>query len=253
MKTFLNSDVLQEIFEATLHGSELEYCSQAISRLQARIGFDGAILGCGNRLADSAIAITHAYIDGKPADIVINYPKIAKVDPVSRKFVKSPGTLQNVIVRQYYSGQHWTILPFNGQYRARQMMICGLENGANHTLEWINLYREDVQRPFAIEHEEYVSSAVFSILLARRLRQAILDRERATERIAAAPKMEYALLTPREREVALSYSNGVCYKTVAKELGISPATVRCHLLSIFRKLDVHNKVELCRLLLHSKL
>ena len=53
-------------------------------------------------------------------------------------------------------------------------------------------------------------------------------------------------LSVREREVARLYAEGRNYKEIARALALSPATVRTHLNSIFRKLEVTSKVELLR-------
>ena len=45
---------------------------------------------------------------------------------------------------------------------------------------------------------------------------------------------------------ARAYATGADYKSIARTLAVSPATVRSHLLNIFRKLEVHNKIELRR-------
>lgn len=55
-------------------------------------------------------------------------------------------------------------------------------------------------------------------------------------------------LTPREEEVAEAFSSGLTYKEIAAELQISPSTVRTHLESVYRKLEVASKVELVRIL-----
>lgn len=55
-------------------------------------------------------------------------------------------------------------------------------------------------------------------------------------------------LTPRERDVALSYSRGQSSKDVARQLGISPATVHHHLRIAYDKLGVDNKASLALLL-----
>ncbi len=52
------------------------------------------------------------------------------------------------------------------------------------------------------------------------------------------------LLTRRERVVAQSFAAGLTYKEIARELTISPSTVRRHLDAIYAKLNVTNKVEL---------
>lgn len=51
-------------------------------------------------------------------------------------------------------------------------------------------------------------------------------------------------LSDREREVAAPYCEGQSYKEIARDLGISPATVRTHLRTLYRKLGVTSRHEL---------
>ena len=51
-------------------------------------------------------------------------------------------------------------------------------------------------------------------------------------------------LSPREREVAEAYAEGLSHKQIAERLHIAPATVRTHLGAIYRKLGVSNKIQL---------
>ncbi len=62
--------------------------------------------------------------------------------------------------------------------------------------------------------------------------------------LQAQPRGVAALLTPREEQVARSFSAGMTYKEIAEELGLSPSTTRRHIESIYIKLGVSNKVEL---------
>jgi DNA-binding NarL/FixJ family response regulator len=52
------------------------------------------------------------------------------------------------------------------------------------------------------------------------------------------------ILTPRERAVALLIGGGLSNKEVARELGLSPGTVKIHLYNIFQKLGVRNRYGL---------
>jgi class 3 adenylate cyclase/DNA-binding CsgD family transcriptional regulator/tetratricopeptide (TPR) repeat protein len=56
------------------------------------------------------------------------------------------------------------------------------------------------------------------------------------------------LLSRREFDVAGRYAEGKSYRAIAEELGIAPATVRTHLNTIYRKLEITNKFELARFL-----
>jgi class 3 adenylate cyclase/tetratricopeptide (TPR) repeat protein len=51
-------------------------------------------------------------------------------------------------------------------------------------------------------------------------------------------------LSEREAQVARRYVEGLSYKEIARDLGIAPATVRTHLNTIYRKLEVANRIEL---------
>ncbi len=55
-------------------------------------------------------------------------------------------------------------------------------------------------------------------------------------------------LSRREREVAQAYAKGQSYKEIARGLGLSPATVRTHLRTVYRKLGVTSKIELSQAL-----
>jgi DNA-binding CsgD family transcriptional regulator len=62
------------------------------------------------------------------------------------------------------------------------------------------------------------------------------------------PRGAAAALTPREEQVARSFAQGLTYKEIALELGMSPSTARRHLESIYRKLGVSSKLELVQAL-----
>lgn len=52
------------------------------------------------------------------------------------------------------------------------------------------------------------------------------------------------LLSPREIEIASAYAQGDTYQAIAARLGIAPSTVRTHLATIYRKLQVSSKLDL---------
>lgn len=55
-------------------------------------------------------------------------------------------------------------------------------------------------------------------------------------------------LGARELETIQHFANGASYKEVARQLNISPATVRHHLRSAYKKLGVHDKAQISRLI-----
>ena len=56
--------------------------------------------------------------------------------------------------------------------------------------------------------------------------------------------MEGNGLSTREREVVDLLANGARVVTIAQQLQLSPHTVRNHLKSVFRKLNLHGQHEL---------
>lgn len=53
----------------------------------------------------------------------------------------------------------------------------------------------------------------------------------------------FSELTPRELEILCLLAEGQSNKVIARNLGISDGTVKLHVKSILRKLDVHSRVE----------
>ncbi|WP_111642144.1 response regulator transcription factor [Marinimicrobium alkaliphilum] len=69
-----------------------------------------------------------------------------------------------------------------------------------------------------------------------------LQAEAAGSRLLVRARERVAMpLSERELEVAWAYARGQSHKEVAKDLGVSPTTIRCHLSRAYRKLGVGDK------------
>lgn len=77
--------------------------------------------------------------------------------------------------------------------------------------------------------------------LARLLRAILEDPERDW-----MPRVDLPDLTPREGQVLRLMARGLSNKAIAKELGLSPETVKDYLLGAFRKLEVRDRVSAVR-------
>jgi DNA-binding NarL/FixJ family response regulator len=73
-------------------------------------------------------------------------------------------------------------------------------------------------------------------LMTPQLIAALLNRSRARN-------AEVQSLTQRERSVLQLIAKGISSREIARQLGISYTTVRTHIRSLGRKLDVHSKIE----------
>jgi DNA-binding NarL/FixJ family response regulator len=78
-----------------------------------------------------------------------------------------------------------------------------------------------------------------------------LDRTRAELRAAGATRRAAAAdpdeLTAQEVRVALAVARGATNREVASELFLSPKTIEFHLGRVYRKLDIHSRTELAKL------
>ena len=66
---------------------------------------------------------------------------------------------------------------------------------------------------------------------------------RNTLTITEDEAVEKVKLTKRETDVLLQLSKGLNYNEIAENLFISSGTIRKHIENIYRKLQVHNKME----------
>lgn len=81
-------------------------------------------------------------------------------------------------------------------------------------------------------------------LLAKVLGGTFKAMTQRTEFSPGADNGHLALLTERERGVALAVSRGATNKEVARQLDITERTVKAHLSAIFRKLSVRDRLQL---------
>jgi DNA-binding NarL/FixJ family response regulator len=73
--------------------------------------------------------------------------------------------------------------------------------------------------------------------------------ERLRQRLEARQGLPWAVrapLTGREREIVQGILQGLTNREIAAQLGISEKTVKAHLSSVFRKLNVRRRVDLFR-------
>lgn len=92
----------------------------------------------------------------------------------------------------------------------------------------------------AIEGGAPMSPAIASKAL-RLIRSELSDRQ-------SGRKLDFGL-SNREMEILEGIGRGESYQIISEKLNISPGTVRKHIENIYRKLQVHNKVEAVQLAL----
>ncbi|CAZ89476.1 Two component transcriptional regulator, LuxR family [Thiomonas arsenitoxydans] len=83
--------------------------------------------------------------------------------------------------------------------------------------------------------------------MTAKLAQAFIAPETtdsAKEALPANAQSEKTPLSPRERQIAAAIARGASNKVIARELDIAETTVKVHVQSILRKLDLSSRVQI---------
>lgn len=93
-----------------------------------------------------------------------------------------------------------------------------------------------------------VVTFVFFVRFAPTLNESSIDSAKSTSNYEALSRIaDKRGLTARETEIVLLVSQGYSAKTIAEMLYVSPETIRTHIKRIYRKLEVHNKQDIIKL------
>ena len=111
-----------------------------------------------------------------------------------------------------------------------------IQAGANGYL----LKEEDGPTIYAALNELREGGSSMSPKITKRTIQLLKMGSKVAE---LGKEKEEIKLSAKEVEVLQHISKGLNYKEIADNLAISPSTVRKHTENIYKKLDVHNKIE----------
>ncbi|SCC95671.1 DNA-binding response regulator in two-component regulatory system with NarX (or NarQ) [Thiomonas sp. X19] len=95
-------------------------------------------------------------------------------------------------------------------------------------------------------HRAWRGEAVISADMTPKLAQAFAPPPDAAGAAAPAPAAHAAAspLSPRERQIAAAIVRGASNKQIARELDIAETTVKVHVQSILRKLELSSRVQI---------
>ncbi|MCC6370589.1 MAG: response regulator transcription factor [Bacteroidia bacterium] len=94
--------------------------------------------------------------------------------------------------------------------------------------------------------------AVMSPAIARKALDMLVNNQKNTKDKANATITEETNLSQREISVLKGLVDGLDHKSIAQKLDLSPATVRTHMINIYRKLHVSSKTQAVGLALKKK-
>lgn len=231
------------LFDIDIQATEEEFRIYALRWLERRIGFDGVVWGTGKRDANGSIAIEQYVLQGRPQSLITDYPKIACVDPVSQRFANSPRLLQNISTHTFYceSGQE-NIRDYLDHHRVRHLFLTGVQQSGHMALDWIVLYREDMHRPFDKSLDTLISSAISMTLSSaqfQRSAKACLQIHQQKDE----KKTSTVHLTQRQHQILDCLMHGWSNKMIARNLEISENTLKTHLASLYRALNVTSRLQ----------
>lgn len=134
--------------------------------------------------------------------------------------------------------------------------IVVLADAYDEELE-LALFRAGIRGICALDVSSEVLSKIVNVVLQgelwirRALVPKLLDGIAMDRNEAAAGRTgQFAVLTPREIEIAKLIGEGVSNKRIARHLAIAEQTVKGHLTAIFRKIGVVDRTKLALLFAH---
>lgn len=112
---------------------------------------------------------------------------------------------------------------------------------------WLRLEKSSCRRPYSVFVAPCVTENIQLTSVRPAVMVALFDPDRQSSLKIDTLQALYDL-SPKESEVALLISEGVDAAAAAAQLGISYETIRAHLKSIFRKMEVGRQQDLVSLL-----
>ncbi|MFB9291230.1 LuxR C-terminal-related transcriptional regulator [Pseudoduganella plicata] len=226
-----------EVFEAAMSGDDDMFFATALAWLQRDIDFDGLLWGTRTAGRTDAVLRVH----GRPAAMAHEHGRIAASDPVTLRAMAAPDEVHALATGIVCAADAQALAFWHG-YDTRQLMILAKPDHADEALGIIGVLRAS-DEPFPADQRRAMRRTAQAILLAQQLREA-----KATRMAAPPQPAPGAALTEREMAVAQAYADGRSVKEVARLMGVSVSTVQCHLARVYRKLDVHSKIALRKIL-----
>jgi DNA-binding CsgD family transcriptional regulator len=236
------------LLDTDIQATEEEFRVYALNWLNRHVGFDGVVWGKGKHDAHGGIAIEQYLLQGRPQSLITDYLKIAYADPVSRRFINSPQLPQNVSPHIFYcEPEHKNVLDYLERYRIRHLFLKGRQQPGSTTLDWIVLYRDNIHRPFEESLDAIISSAISLTLSAvqfQRSAKASLQMPHVLAmRQERVDKLTTVHLTERQHQVLDCLMHGWSNKMISKNLTISENTLKTHLASMYRAMNVTSRTQ----------
>lgn len=117
---------------------------------------------------------------------------------------------------------------------------------ADRNIGDMRIWRDRKRENFSRDDLEMLDLVRPALVAALHRSRDVVDLPQCAGLVAGGVPNGAAVLSPREREVAVLAACGLPDKEIARRLGIAAATVRTHIDHAFRKLGVDNRVSMVR-------
>jgi DNA-binding CsgD family transcriptional regulator len=237
---------MMDIARSCDEGDVGEFRAPVVSLIQSELQVDGLVWGRGVFSDARHINLERSQVYGRDSSLFNDYQALAINDPVTANFLKTPSQLQMICTERFYQAN--SMPQFHDLVQKHQithLALVGLPYSGGEDVRWMTLYRSDKNRPFDAQSEEKVRLLVSLALTLEKLRNASEESEFCPNQLAVC--------TPRERQMVMSFSQGLTHRDIAQSMHLSSATVRTHLRNAYKKLGISNKASLANLVaLHKR-
>jgi DNA-binding NarL/FixJ family response regulator len=121
------------------------------------------------------------------------------------------------------------------------------ESGCTSKLVFVTAYKEYALPAFDVFAFDYIVKPISEVRLQKTVQRAWAEITKETEVIRSNNQEGYPPLidplTKREIEVLQLISNGMINKEIALELNLKEGTIKNHIVNIFSKVQVKNRVQ----------
>lgn len=230
------AEIIPELYRIRASATEAHFRQALLPLFKKYIQFDAGWMAVSALTPHGPVFKCH-HLLGLPEGYTQAWLKIRNEDTITPRVVKTPG--RAVIMLRHEACRDSGFERFLAHYNIAQTLCNVYLSLPEQICAHIALYRRHFVPVFSERDKTIIEQASQSLLAGLSTQHAALGVLADKEPMAAL-----ACLTPKEREVCRQYAEGLTYKDIARQLGVSPFTVRHHLRSVYSKLNIRNKGEM---------
>lgn len=229
-------EIISKLYSVGADGTAEDLELICLPLFQQYIEFDSAWMAISVITPGGPIFSSHNLL-GLPPDYVQAWLEVKALDTITPKLIRSPNTA--TVISRMETTKSSRFDCFLTAYNIAQAMCIMYVDLTNKICTNIGLYREHFLPRFS-ERDRRIVEQVSTGLM-----RGISEKHSKPRNPAdAGHAITLESLTPKELQVSELFAKGLTYKAVARQLDLSPFTVRHHLRSTYAKLGISDKGEM---------